>query len=279
MRRWLGEAMSAARLVSEWPELWLPGALAWVSSIGWIPLVVAVVRIPSAGELPYIGAGFASSGAWPWNAAAFGAAVVAIVLVAFGLVTVADATLLAMLERRRPSRSDAARLLGIGLAAAIPAMLIMVVLLVALAFVAPSELNAPGADDPRLRTVLRVAPLLVALAIAIVAGITFAAVAERAGGIGSGTRRLPFIGPAGLAQVVIGTVVDLALLALTALLLGVLWAPIGDQLERGEIDVAAGLLLVGFVAIWLCLVLAGGALHAWSATTWSRLLAAGPRPT
>jgi hypothetical protein len=32
------------------------------------------------------------------------------------------------------------------------------------------------------------------------------------------------------------------------------------------------------VAIWLCLVLAGGALHAWSATTWSRLLATGARP-
>ena len=44
MRRWLSEATTAARLVSGWPELWLPGALAWVSSIGWIPLVVAVVR-------------------------------------------------------------------------------------------------------------------------------------------------------------------------------------------------------------------------------------------
>ena len=67
---------------------------------------------------------------------------------------------------------------------------------------------------------------------------------------------------------------QLAYLALRALLLRVLWAPIGAQLAvGGEIDVATGLLLVGFVAIWLCLVLAGGALQAWSAATWSRLLA------
>jgi hypothetical protein len=67
---------------------------------------------------------------------------------------------------------------------------------------------------------------------------------------------------------------QLAYLAFAALLLTVLWRPIAAQLGAvGEIDVATGLLLVGFVAIWLCLVLAGGALQAWSAATWSRLLA------
>jgi len=67
---------------------------------------------------------------------------------------------------------------------------------------------------------------------------------------------------------------QLVFLGFGALLLGVLWVPIGARLAGGgEIDIAIGLLLVGFVAVWLCLVLAGGALHAWSAATWSRLLA------
>jgi hypothetical protein len=56
-------------------------------------------------------------------------------------------------------------------------------------------------------------------------------------------------------------------------LLRVLWHPIGTRLEGDGFGVAAILLLVGFVAIWLCLVLAGGALHAWGSVTWTRLLA------
>ena len=36
MWRWLDEATTAARLVSDWPELWLPGALALVATVGWI---------------------------------------------------------------------------------------------------------------------------------------------------------------------------------------------------------------------------------------------------
>ena len=127
-----------------------------------------------------------------------------------------------MLERRTPSRSDAARLLTVTTAAAIPAALILAVLLVALAVVTPTEINSPRSDDPLVRTLLRVAPLLVALAIAIVAGIAFAAVAERVGGsrqeLGGCCRSA---GLAGIAQVVIGTAVDIAFLALTILLLGV----------------------------------------------------------
>ena len=70
---------------------------------------------------------------------------------------------------------------------------------------------------------------------------------------------------------------QLMFLGFYALLLGVLWAPIGTQLAiGGGFEIGTGLLLLGFVAIWLCLVLAGGALHAWSAATWSRLLATDP---
>ena len=55
----------------------------------------------------------------------------------------------------------------------------------------------------------------------------------------------------------------LVFLCFGALLLGVLWAPIGAQLAiGGGFDIATGLLLLGFVAIWFCLCSAGGALHA-----------------
>jgi hypothetical protein len=63
-----------------------------------------------------------------------------------------------------------------------------------------------------------------------------------------------------------------AYLAVAAIGLRVLWAPIGLRLEAGGMDPAVGLLLVGFVAIWLCLVLGGGALHAWGSTSWTRVL-------
>jgi hypothetical protein len=61
-------------------------------------------------------------------------------------------------------------------------------------------------------------------------------------------------------------------LVLAAILLRVLWAPIEQRLALDGIDAAAALLLVGFVAIWICLVLGGGALHAWGSVTWTRIL-------
>jgi hypothetical protein len=72
------------------------------------------------------------------------------------------------------------------------------------------------------------------------------------------------------ATAVIGMRIAYVLLA--AVLLRVLWAPIGERLSGAGIDAAVGLLLVGFVAIWLCLVLGGGALHAWGSASWSRVL-------
>jgi hypothetical protein len=61
------------------------------------------------------------------------------------------------------------------------------------------------------------------------------------------------------------------------ILLRVLWAPIDARLADDGFGFAAVLLLVGFVAIWLCLVLAGGALHAWGSVSWTRLLDARDR--
>ena len=60
---------------------------------------------------------------------------------------------------------------------------------------------------------------------------------------------------------------------LAAVLLRLLWEPIESLLVGATaIDPATVLLLVGFVAIWLCLILAGGAVQAWASAGWSILL-------
>ena len=79
------------------------------------------------------------------------------------------------------------------------------------------------------------------------------------------------------------TLIDLFALALATVLLHVLWAPIQVELAGGQlVSPQALLLLVGFVAVWLALVLAFGALHAWVSGWWSLELGhagEGSRPT
>jgi hypothetical protein len=282
MRRWRDGAGWALRLVSGRPELWLPGALAWTVSVGWIPFVVAVARPPSVAELTFLGARIVTSGAWPLNAVAIGVGFVVVVLLAFALTAAATAVLVALLARRRPSLGDLRRILAVDLIAALPAAIATLVVLVALLGVAPREFNAPEpAGGPVLRTLVRLTPYLLLLGLTVAAGAAFAAVAgrlavERRWSVARALRSAVRMNvkPPNAAHAFGAFVVQLAYLGFGALLLRVLWAPIGAQLAVvGEIDVATGLLLVGFVAIWLCLVLAGGALQAWSAATWSRLLA------
>ncbi len=280
MRRWLSVAAGSAQLVSERPALWLPGALAWIVSVGWIPLLVAVAQPPSQAEMTFLGARIVTSGSWPWNALLIVALVTAVVLAAFVLVASANAVLLDLLGQRKASVASAARLLRIALVAAVPGLIVFVLLLILAASVAPGAFNAPEeeAGGPVLAVLLGLAPIVIGLGVVVVLGAAFAAVADRTDGVRSAVRRLARIGAAGWVQVVCGTAIHAGFLLLSALLLRVLWEPIGVQLDiGGDFDIASGLLLVGFVAIWLCLVLVGGALHAWSATTWSRLLAADSR--
>ncbi len=282
MRRWRDAAAASVRVVSERGELWLPGALAWVASVGWIPFVIAVAQPPSVAELTFLGARIVTSGAWPWNAVLIGAIGIALVLLAFALTAAANAVLIALLARRAPNASDARRILAINLVMAVPAMLSSLVVLMALVAIAPREFNAPDpAGGPVLRTALRLTPYLVLLLVTAAVGAALAAVAGRLAvdrrlRLGEAIRAAPAVAlqPPIATHALAAFLGQLVFLGFCALLLGVLWAPIGAQLAVGDgFDIATGFLLLGFVAIWLCLVMAGGALHAWSAATWSRLLA------
>jgi hypothetical protein len=282
-RTWPSAAGASARLVSERPELWLPGGLAWLATVGWLPFVVAVVRPPTAAELTFLGARLVTAGAWPWNAVAIVAAVLLVVVVGATAAAAGNAVLIALVDRRPPSPADVPRLLTVTMVSGIPAAIAVVLLVIATAGVAMREFNAPDpAGGPVLGTMVAVAPFLVVLGAALAVGAVFSAIAARLV-MGRGTPiRSAVRQAAGLAvrrapaaHALVSVLAQLLFVAFAAILLTVLWEPIGDALaSRGGFDVPTGLLLVGFVAIWLCLVLAGGALHAWSAATWSRLIAA-----
>ena len=284
MGRWGRAAAASVRIVSDRPELWLPGALAWLASVGWIPFVAAVARPPTAAELTFLGVRVVRSGAWPWNAVLIGIGIIGVIVLAIAAAAAGNAVLIAMLERRRASAGDGWRLMAIDVVAAVPAALSLLVVLLALVAVAPREFNAPDPEGGEiLRTALRLLPYLALFGLTAAAGAALASVAGRVAGRGRGLRRALRAAP-GLAlhpplaaHAVLGLLVALLYLAFAAILLGVLWAPIGARLESGgQIDFGTGLLLLGFVAIWLCVLLAGGAVHAWSAATWSRLIATEP---
>jgi hypothetical protein len=73
---------------------------------------------------------------------------------------------------------------------------------------------------------------------------------------------------------VTGLVADFLAVALTYSVLRVLWAPIATDLGAGRLARPDTLLLlVGFVAIWLALLLAAGALHVMISAWWALELA------
>jgi hypothetical protein len=274
-------AAASADRVANRPELWLPGGLAWLTTIGWIPFVAAIVRPPTVAELTYLGSAYWTSGLWPVNVILLAAAAVAVVVLGLALSSAGNAVLIAGAQGHRTSTRDAGHLLVGALIGAVPVALCVLTIAVAIAAVGPTEVNRPGADSgPVLRVLIRITPLLVFGVVVGTAASTLGGLAGRAA-MNAGTMRgvagVPALarraGTPGLWHLAASVIVGLGFLVVSGLLLGVLWAPIRSALESGApLDLAGGLLLVGFVAIWLCLVLAGGAVHAWASVTATVLL-------
>ena len=278
MRRWLNASVQAASDVSDRSSLWLPGALAWMVTVGWLALLLGVARAPTVAELTFFGAGIVTSGQWPWNGFAVLAAGVVLTSAAIALASVAEA---ALLHGRRVAPADVRRAFLVGVISIVPLVVAAVAFFIAFYSAAPGEFNAPESNGaPLLRTVLALGPFVAAMLLAVVLGAAIHAAAIRSAREGDGAwsalRAAPAtLGRAGtpaVAQVLALLVARIGYLALTAILLRVLWAPIDDRLSGEGFGLAVIGLLVGFVAIWLCLVLAGGALHAWGSISWTRLL-------
>jgi hypothetical protein len=67
-----------------------------------------------------------------------------------------------------------------------------------------------------------------------------------------------------------GLLLDLLVLVVTSALLSLLWTPVGAALQTGRLATPETLLLlVGFVAIWLGLLLAAGAVHVAVSAWWA----------
>ncbi len=280
MGRWL----SAARLaggVAERPATWLPAGLAWVATLGWLSLVVPVVPPPSQSALTYFGAGMHTSGDWPLNLILLVFGVLALVGLAATLAAVGNAVLIGQVEDRDVEAADVGRLVGTSVVFGLPALLAVGLAAVAFAALAPGEFNRGGASgDGVTRTLLRLALLPATAVLLAAAGSVLGGVAGRTAvrgrSLAAGIVRAPAaargLGTAGAIHAVVGLLLAVGYVVVAATLIAVLWAPIGTRLEAGEAgDPATLVLLVGFVAIWLCLVLGGGALHAWSTATWAHL--------
>jgi len=280
MHRWLTASAQAASSVADRSSLWLPGALAWMVTVGWLALIVGVATPPTVAELTFLGADTFTSGLWPWNGIAIVVVALLLIGLAIALASVAEAVLL---RGRRASPAEVRATFGVGVICVVPLLITTVAFGAALFVIAPGTFNDPNPEGgPLLRTILAVAPFAAAMVLAAMFGSAVHAAAIRgpveAGGPWSSLAAAPRVlgraGSAAVVQIVAQFVARIGYFIVAAVLLRVLWAPIDARLSEEGFGVAVVLLLVGFVAIWLCLVLAGGALHAWGSVSWTRLLEA-----
>jgi hypothetical protein len=281
---WLRNAALAARVAADRGDLWLPGALGALTYLAWLPLVLAVAAAPRTSDLAFLGEDLFSSALFPLNLLLIATLAALGILVACLLAAFAEASLLRAAGQGTPDRSMTRELeatFSVMLVAALPAVAVAAALVSGVAAVAPAEFGAPDLGVPlALRMALRLAPLLAALAVMAWLGQALGAVAIRRA-VGQGAlpvghalrtalRDLVQHPARRLGLALTSFLADLVAIGLAVALLRVLWAPISAELAGGQlISPAALLLLVGFVATWLAVTMAFGALHVWVSTWWS----------
>jgi hypothetical protein len=291
--RWLHNAAAALRLAGDRGDLWLAGALGALGYVAWLPLVLAVSSIPRASDLAFIGAGLFSSELFPLNLLLLATLGALGILIGCLLAALAEASLLRGLglsTPQRPLTREVEVVFSVILVAVLPAVAVAAALLSGVAAVAPAEFGAPDAGLPlALRIARHLLPLLGGLAILTIAGQALGGVAIRkAAGPGAlsvgaslkGAWRDLIAHPARrIGVALVSVTIDALAVVLAAVLLRMLWAPIGADLAGGQlISPQALLLLVGFVAVWFAVILAFGALHVWISAWWSLELGAWAEP-
>jgi hypothetical protein len=277
----------SAALVADHAVLWLPGALASLAFLGWLPFLLAVANPPNVGDLAFFAAGLVTAPDYPGNvyllvaAAALGA-LSASILVAAGetLLLRTQRRLLGQLPTTRLFDEDLLRVWGSQLIAALPAIAALAALAARIAAVAPGEYQSPDIGGTFLYRVARdVWPLGAAAILAIALGQAWGSAAVRR----ASAPRARFLSallwaardvvrnPLRRVGVALATSAALTTwLVATWALLRLLWHPIGVAIGNGRLTQPVTLvLLLGFVAIWLCLIAGGGALHAWSSAWWT----------
>lgn len=285
MRSLARSALEAGRLVADRTDLWTPAALAAIAFLSWLPFVLAIVPLPSPADLAFFGAGLYTSSRWPINAVELVGGIGLLALGASLLIALGEAALQRRLHDPVVSAGsladDTARIWLVQVVAAVPAFAAAGLLLLGVARVAPGEYQSPDIGGPLLLRIARdVAPLAALLLVAVLLGQAFGAAATRRAALrpqdrvvdclAAGVRDLLHRGGRLAALATISFAVQVASLLLAVVLLRVLWSPIGLQLaDRRLGGPQTLLLLVGFVAIWLCLLVGSGVLHAWASAWWT----------
>lgn len=284
MPGWLRRALYAAQLAGDRADLWPAGALAWLAFLGWVPFLV-VVATPDPNDLAFIGVSIYTSGSFPLNVVGLAALAVAIFAGLCLLSATGQVALLRSAAVPDPARPPFARAVltafSIILLATLPAIAALVALLAGVVAVAPDAFTSPDISTPvLLRLAGPLIPFVILFVVMLLAGQAFGGTALREahqapaaplGAVLARTARGLLRRPWGAIGVVLGgLVLDLVVLTVTTALLGVLWMPIADALGAGRLATPETLLLLlGFVAIWLGLLLVAGAVHVAVSAWWA----------
>jgi hypothetical protein len=272
VRGWLSRGADAARVAMDRSDLWLPGAVVAFAGAGWIVLLLTVAPEPGTGDAASFGLRMAASPWWPWNLVVLTLAILSglltlLVGIAFGEVAILlglSDPAVPMLPRTVP------RAMAVLLGVALPVIALVLLVLWA---IGPDLVDAVAGE----RLLATGWPLLVLLGAIVVVAQAFGAVGLRLRGRaavaafrGRWARLVP--------QAAVTFVAFLAGQLLTATLLGLLWQPLAVRLaDDGPAQLTTVFLLLGFVWIWLVLVVLAGIGQAWTSAWWSAELAAEER--
>lgn len=275
MRDWLGGGLAAARLAANRTGLWIPGAIVSFAFAGWVVFLAVVASPADENDVMFLGIRLAASPWWPWNLVALVVAVLSgigtmLLAIAFGEVALQMGLSSARRDETPITVPRAMAALGVaGTGVAIAASI-----LVWLA--SPAFVEAWAEPDPATPYLVRVAaaafPALLALsAVAIFAQTVGAVAMRRPWGdvlvtLRRQARRL-------IPQAALTTALFVVAQVTTAIVLDVLWRPLSGRLAAGGLsEPSTPILLLGFVWIWLVLVILAGVIQAWIAAWWNREL-------
>jgi hypothetical protein len=292
VRGWLRRGLAAAQLAGDRSDLWPAGSLAWLAYLGWLPLLVVLAR-PDPNGLAFLGVSIYTSSAFPWNVVALAAASAAIFVLLCVIAAAAEVALLRSAGGDDPHPTPYGRAVmtafTVILVSTLPAVGAGVLVLLGVMAIAPAEFQSPEIGTPvLLRLAGPLLPYLVVMVLALLVGQLFGGLALRAAQAApqkpvtaafvTAARALVRRPWASLGVAGGGLLLDALNLVFTFALLRVLWAPIAAALSDGRVaNPSTLLLLLGFVAIWLALLLVAGALHVVVSAWWAMELAQGRR--
>jgi hypothetical protein len=269
------DGLAAARTAADQTELWIPGAIVSFAFAGWVVFLAVVAAPADENDVLFLGIRLAASPWWPWNLVALVAAILSgigtmLLAIAFGEVALQKG----LSERRRDEiPASVPRVMA---ALGLPGGAVLVVAAGLVWVASPAFTEAFTQPDRTAPYLLRVAaaafPALLALAAAVVAAQAVGAVAVRRPwrvALVTLRRRAHRLVP----QAAVTMALFLAAQLTTLMVLDALWRPLSERLAAGGLsEPSTPILLLGFVWIWLVLVILAGVIQVWIAAWWNREL-------